>query len=279
MIVVVGSALGALAGALGWFALRGLLGAPAFARANHRGAAVPIAGGLVLVLALVVVAGAEALAVSVAGSGAGRRVVSGALVVATVTGLAVLGLVDDLAGSARDGRGFRGHLDALVRGRLTTGGLKLVGGGALAVAVCAPLSGGAGQLVVDALVVALAANAANLFDRAPGRTLKVAVAAFVVLAGATGLAEPLAGVAVVVGAAAALLPADLGERVMLGDTGANPLGGALGLGVVVSTPPGARVAVLVGLLALNAAGEVVSFSRIIDAVPLLRVLDRAGRRA
>jgi hypothetical protein len=30
--------------------------------------------------------------------------------------------------------------------------------------------------------------------------------------------------------------------------------------------------------ALNVAGELLSFSRVIDAVPALRALDRAGRR-
>nr|MBA3956205.1 EamA family transporter [Acidimicrobiia bacterium] len=88
----------------------------------------------------------------------------------------------------------------------------------------------------------------------------------------------LLGAAVVVGASLALLPADLRERLMLGDTGANALGGVLGLGVVLATAPGTRLAVMLALVGLNAAGEVVSFSRIIDAVAPLRALDRVGRR-
>jgi UDP-N-acetylmuramyl pentapeptide phosphotransferase/UDP-N-acetylglucosamine-1-phosphate transferase len=65
---------------------------------------------------------------------------------------------------------------------------------------------------------------------------------------------------------------------MLGDTGANALGGVLGLGVVVASAPGTRLGVMVALVGLNVAGEVVSFSRIIDAVAPLRALDGAGRR-
>jgi hypothetical protein len=143
------------------------------------------------------------------------------LTVTAVVGFALLGLVDDLAGSGLDGRGFRGHLRALASGRLTTGGMKLAGGVALGVVVCAPLGGRIGPLVVDAALVALAANVGNLFDRAPGRTTKVAILAALALALATGFDEELLGVAVVVGAALALLGADLGERLMLGDTGAN----------------------------------------------------------
>jgi UDP-N-acetylmuramyl pentapeptide phosphotransferase/UDP-N-acetylglucosamine-1-phosphate transferase len=84
-------------------------------------------------------------------------------------------------------------------------------------------------------------------------------------------------VAVVVGAALALLLDDLQERVMLGDTGANPLGAVLGLGVVAAASPTTRSVVAVVLLVANLLSELVSFSRIIDAVPPLRAMDRAGR--
>lgn len=269
--------LGTMTGWLSWRAVARLLDRPLFARVNHRGAAVPTAGGLVPAVASVLVAAGAAVVVPVSLREAHADPAGPVLVV--VLGLALLGLVDDLAGSGDDGRGFRGHLTALGRGRFTTGGLKLVGGGAVGLVACAPVSGGGpARLVADAALVALAANLGNLLDRAPGRTLKGSAAAFAVLVLATGVPAELAGVAVVVGAALALLPADLSERVMLGDTGANALGGVLGLGVVLAAGPGARLAVLAGLAALNVAGELVSFSRVIDAVPVLRAADRAGRR-
>jgi hypothetical protein len=64
---------------------------------------------------------------------------------------------------------------------------------------------------------------------------------------------------------------------MLGDAGANPLGAALGVGVVVSCNPTTRLVVLAGVAALNLLSEVVSFSRLIDRTPPLRFLDRLGR--
>ncbi len=278
MTTLVALGLGVVAGFVAWRALGDVLSAAAFARENHRGALVPTAGGLVLPVVVLAVTAGVALAEGTGWTGAGPGPARWAVVLA-VTGLALLGLVDDLAGSGADGRGFRGHLRALARGRLTTGGLKLVGGGALALAVCAPVSGGGvALLVVDASLVALAANLGNLFDRVPGRTLKISLVAFAGLALATGLAPELAGVAVAVGAALALTPADLGERVMLGDTGANALGGVLGLGVVLAAAPSTRVVVLVVVAGLNLAGELVSFTRVIDRLAFLRALDQAGRR-
>ncbi|MBW3548385.1 MAG: hypothetical protein KY452_09670 [Actinobacteria bacterium] len=276
MAVVGALVLGVSTGWLSWRALVRVLDRPSFARVNHRGRCVPTAGGLVPAVATMLLAagGVVVAPASLRDQYAGPA----AAVVVVVLGLALLGLVDDLAGSGEDGRGFRGHLAALRQGRLTTGGLKLVGGGAVSVVACAPISGGgAGRLLADAALVALAANLGNLLDRAPGRTLKVSGGAFATLALAAGLPAELAGVAAVLGAALALLPADLSERLMLGDTGANALGGALGVGVVLAAGPGARLAVLAGVASLNLAGELVSFSRVIDAVPVLRAADRAGR--
>jgi UDP-GlcNAc:undecaprenyl-phosphate/decaprenyl-phosphate GlcNAc-1-phosphate transferase len=81
-----------------------------------------------------------------------------------------------------------------------------------------------------------------------------------------------------VGAALALLPDDLGERAMLGDSGANALGGMLGAAAATALPRPARVAVLAAVTGLTAASEIVSFTRVIERTPLLRWLDMLGRR-
>jgi len=87
----------------------------------------------------------------------------------------------------------------------------------------------------------------------------------------------LVGVVAVVGACAGLLAFDLREQLMLGDAGANPLGAALGLGVVLSTGAVAQLAVLVVLVAANVAGERVSFHAVIRRTAPLRALDDLGR--
>ncbi|HEX2700173.1 MAG TPA: hypothetical protein VHM89_08235 [Acidimicrobiales bacterium] len=279
MTLAVAVVAGWLAARLLWTVLRPTLAQPLLLRRNWRDHDVPTAAGIVIALAVVVVEAGRALAGSAgigpAGVGPGR-----AAAAVLVVGMALVGLLDDLVGGD-DARGFRGHLTELVRGRLTTGGVKLFAGLAVAVVAVAVADGGdagSGRLVADAALVALTANMGNLLDRRPGRAAKAGLAAFATLAVATAGPTSLVGVAVVAGAVAALLLDDLREHLMLGDTGANVLGGAVGLGVVVACAPATRTSLLAVVVVLNAASEVISFGRVIDAVPPLRALDRWGRR-
>lgn len=273
-----GVLVGYLAARLVWMATGPSLAVPALARPNFRGRTVITAAGLVLPLTVVLVEAGRAVARSTGVEPAAGITLPRMLVMVAVAGFALLGVVDDLGGSGEH-RGFRGHLGALWRGRPTTGLIKLVGGAALAIVIVGPLAGDASRrLLADAALVALCANLANLLDRAPGRTIKATVAVFAVVAAATGGDRALMGVAVVVGAGLGLLLDDLHEHIMLGDAGANALGAALGLGLVLATAPTTRTMALVVVAGLNLVGEVVSFSRVIEAVPPLRALDRAGRR-
>jgi UDP-N-acetylmuramyl pentapeptide phosphotransferase/UDP-N-acetylglucosamine-1-phosphate transferase len=270
----------ALAGlAAGWVTrslLRPVFASPVLARKNYRGRDVVTAAGIVVpVAAILVEAGRTALATVDVGH---QVTPTRGLVLFAAAAFGLLGLLDDLVGSGH-ARGFRGHLGELAHGRLTTGGLKLVGGAAVALIIAGERNPHSfGRLLVDAALIALAANLANQFDRRPGRVTKVAVLAFVVLAVAASHRHELEGVAVVVGATAALLVDDLRERLMLGDVGANAVGACVGAGVVLACSFPVRVGVLVAVALLNVVGELSSFTRLIDAVPPLRALDRAGRR-
>lgn len=257
---------------------RGLLDAEVLRRVNHRGRAVPVAAGILIPVTLVVhEAVLRTLEISAVDPDP-AEVAGRSVVLVAALGFGLLGLFDDLAAEGAD-RGFRGHIGALMAGRLTTGGLKLLGGGLLALAIVASQAPTIGDAVLGAVVVALAANLGNLLDRAPGRTTKVALllgAILIVLAPATD--RPLLhGSALVLGAAAGLLPADLGERLMLGDTGANVIGAALGLGLVMTVGRIGQITALIVLLALNLLSERVSFSGVIERVGILRALDHLGR--
>ena len=243
-------------------------------RRNFAGREVSLAEGALVVL------GTTALAAR------GGRVPEAAL----LAGIGALGLVDDLVEPhlRRAGRpvskGLRGHLGALRTGRLTTGAAKALGiplaamGGALA----APTPRGGAMVLADAALIAGCANLANLLDLRPGRALKAVLPAAALLCLGTG-AEPrdrsgrgLARAAAVPGLLA--LPADLRERGMLGDAGANVLGAAVGAAATRRLSAPSRLTVLASVVALTLASERISFSAVIERTPALRALDRLGRR-
>lgn len=275
MTVLLGLAVGLLAVRFLLVAGRQIIQTPVLQRSNYRERTLPTAAGVFAVLAVLVVeAGRSTLGAFGIGDEPGADLARPLVLFATL-GFGLLGLVDDVLGSGGD-RGFRGHLRALTEGRVTTGLLKLVGGAAVAFVLVAQADTVSGKrLLSDAVLIALAANLANLLDRAPGRVIKFGLVAWVPIA----LVADDIGVAIapVIGAYLGLLREDLRERVMLGDTGANVLGAVLGLAVVLDVGRGSRNGVLAGLVVLNLAAEVVSYSRVIERVRPLRWFDRLGR--
>ena len=272
--------LGLLAGALAVLFLRvgapDLLSSPVLERENYRGHRLATAAGIFIVVAVLVVEAGRAVLGAIGLGDDPGLTVDRSLVLFAVFAFGLLGFVDDVLGDD-SARGFTGHVGALAQGRITTGFLKLFGGAGVAIVLVATPGFASGRrLIVDAVLIALAANLGNLLDRAPGRTLKCAAVAYVPLALLLGTGAAGVAIAPAMGAAFALLPDDLGERVMLGDTGANVVGAVLGLGVVLGRGETTRVTALVVLVVLTVVAEVSSFSRIIDRVPPLRWLDRLG---
>ncbi|WP_236700310.1 hypothetical protein [Allosalinactinospora lopnorensis] len=193
--------------------------------------------------------------------------------VVAALGATAFGGYDDLSGTGAS-RGFRGHLGALARGEITTGAIKIAGIGATGLVAAALLDRRPADTAINGALIAGTANLLNLLDLRPGRAAKAGL-----LAGAPALTGPASGIAgSVVGATAALLPEDLGERAMLGDAGANVLGAVLGVTAAASLPRPARAGILGGVIGLTLASEFISFTRVIDRVPPLRRLDELGRR-
>jgi UDP-GlcNAc:undecaprenyl-phosphate/decaprenyl-phosphate GlcNAc-1-phosphate transferase len=278
VLIVLGAVVGLLTVRLLVVCGRDVLEAPALQRRNFRDRPLPTAAGLLVVLAVLIVeAGRDTLGAFGLGDEPGRNIAR-PLVLFACLGFGLLGLIDDLIGTGGD-RGFRGHLRAITQGRATTGAIKIFGGAAVALVLASNVSFVSGRrLLTDAVLIALAANLGNLLDRAPGRTIKFGLVAYVPIAIAIGTAPIGVAVAPVMGASLGLLPDDLRERLMLGDTGANVIGAVLGLAVVLGSRDSIRLVVMLVLLGFNVAAELVSFSRVIDAVPPLRWFDRLGSR-
>ena len=266
---------------------------------NYRGRPVFLGLGIVWVLW----AGA-ALVIGLSATASGDAQLLPLLTLAGPLALAafVFGLIDDALGTGAD-RGFRGHIKAALRGRLTTGGLKVLGVSAASYAAALVVVEAAGWAVGGAwtsalmalpagAAIALTANFVNLTDLRPGRALKVysvlvTVGAVLLVLGARQLwaddiaravSEIVALVILLAAPVVAVWKYDAGELGMLGDSGANPAGAVAGLVFVLALPFWAVLVYLAAVFALNLASEKVSFSRAIESNRFLHRLDMLGRR-
>jgi UDP-GlcNAc:undecaprenyl-phosphate/decaprenyl-phosphate GlcNAc-1-phosphate transferase len=259
-----------------------------FVRENYRGLAVAFPAGIAAVAAALVTLGPLALIDELSDADLFTAGVDTA--VTYVVGVALLGLVDDFVGSgvlmAREGsartaaprpRGWRGHAQATAAGGFSTGTLKAAGSLGVALFVLRGQGLTAAEYLLAVALLVLATNLFNLLDLRPGRSAK---ALFLLGAGltigATDL-DPFWALGVFVGPVLVLLPLELRERAMLGDTGSNVVGAVAGLWLVFTLSTLAQ-AIALGLIAMATVyGEFRSISELIEKTPILRQLDSLGR--
>lgn len=278
----------AVAGLIGYTATKAILSSklrahPSVVRTNHAGHDVSLIEGPAVTVGLV--AGSFLIE--------DPRQRAATLLVTTVAG--GLGAVDDFLDSG-DSKGLRGHLSALAHGQITTGAIKVIGIPLAAVGSGAILRTGtpkhglfaftrtddqgcwfstAVDIVVTGGVIAGTANLFNLFDLRPGRALK---AGLLTLSFTDHVRRvSWAPSAAIVGSSAAAWTDDLDGEVMLGDTGANALGAAIGTILAETASPKQRGVILAVLAGLTLASEKVSFTTVIESTPGLREIDAFGR--
>lgn len=191
--------------------------------------------------------------------------------------MALAGLLDDLFPDPRGVHGFAGHLGALfLHARVTRGGLKAVVGGLIALWAGFHVAGrNWGDGILNALIIALAANCLNLLDVRPGRAIK-----WWGLAAVVPLLHPDTMPLVAPLAIAALIycPLDFRRLAMLGDAGVLPLGASVGFAWCVLIPDVAlgtwiRLLLAALLAAANLFAEFSSFSRVIRGNRVLEYCD------
>jgi UDP-GlcNAc:undecaprenyl-phosphate GlcNAc-1-phosphate transferase len=201
--------------------------------------------------------------------------------VLSVLGFAVLGLIDDIWGS-RDVGGFKGHFQSLiVKRRITTGLLKAVGGGGLALVSGYELSLDMRSVhgyqpiylltCVYGLLIALLANSLNLIDVRPGRTLSTAIILSLAIIGTEfgRFASPFLLVAFI-----PIYIYDRAGKIMLGDCGSNAIGAAIGVAYILALPFWGVCIGVVLLAAFNIWCEKHSVNKLIEDTPWLRSIDR-----
>jgi len=230
-------------------------------RRNYRGETIPTGGGLLFCSVVLVefVRGLNPLDL---------------LLFFPIFGFGLLGLIDDVWGSA-EVKGVRGHLLALLRRRVTSGSVKLIGGILLSWWLCGLISPGLLQ-PISTLLIALSANTLNLLDLRPLRALKGFWLGLALVPGIGHWMAVSSALAFLVGLTVPFARQEARRNLMLGDTGANLLGGLLGTIAVLQSPWYAQVGVVLVLGAFHFWAERNSLTKWIEARPWARWLDRLG---
>lgn len=243
-----------------------------FIRPNFRGEYIPLGIGVVFYIASAFVITLGRLIDMVGNEAYVFLFAAGAM--------ALFGLIDDIFGT-RQASGLAGHFKKLVYQReFTTGALKAIAGGTLALVVSVELNetGNLIDYILDALVIALSTNLVNLLDLRPGRAGKgFFMIAFFIMVIAGGR-ENLLFIAIFSGTLIAFLPLDLRARAMMGDAGSNTLGFVLGYTAVSSLDLTAKVIYLLILAGVHVITERFSLTRIIEKNRVLNYIDLIGRK-
>lgn len=268
LIQVIPLFLGALAEGAVLFLLLNMLKETGATGKNFQGIDIPVSAGISFPMSLIIVAVFYELL--------GWYEDAYLLFIFGLVAISFLGFIDDRLGR-RDTLGFKGHFGALFKGRLTTGGLKALGGGVISLFLALSLSKSWYDIIVNTLIIALFTNLLNLLDLRPGRAIKgFLIFGAVILALArfntnSWLFLPLLGAVVV------YFPVDLKAKAMMGDAGSNVLGLALGYWCVLSLEFPYRIGVLAFLLAVHVYTEKYSLTETIENNQVLKWLDDLGR--
>jgi UDP-N-acetylmuramyl pentapeptide phosphotransferase/UDP-N-acetylglucosamine-1-phosphate transferase len=199
---------------------------------------------------------------------------------AYLLGIAMLGLLDDMLGRGHAGdtaRGWRGHARAVLSGRLSTGAIKAAGAFGLAAFAVSGLGREWPGYLADLALLLLTTNLFNLLDLRPGRSAKALLILGAALSVGAWSPDGLWTVGLFLGPVLVLLPFDLRERGMLGDTGSNAIGAVAGLWLVATLSTTGQAIALAVMAVVTVYGEFRSISALIERTPGLRQLDSLGR--
>jgi len=238
-------------------------------RPNYQGKDIPVSAGITFIFTFLIIMAGYKLLLPVFEP-------QFYLLALGLTAIGFLGFLDDMLGGS-DRRGFKGHFGALMKGRLTTGGLKALGGGFIAFLMALFIGGSAGEIVLNTFIIALFTNLLNLLDLRPGRAIKGFLLFLIIIVLMAGGKVDLLLIAPLLGAVLYYFYFDLKALAMMGDAGSNVLGLLLGYLAAAFLPMTFRIGVLLFLIAIHLFTEKYSISSTIERVGVLKFFDQLGR--
>jgi hypothetical protein len=194
-----------------------------------------------------------------------------------VCAIGFAGLLDDLIGN-KQVKGLKNHIEAFMKGELTTGFVKAFIGFISSIVISYGISKNIVDFLLNIFNIALFTNALNLMDLRPGRCIKAFLAiGFIIFI--SNLREVLFLLPLIIMITTSLiyLKYDLKEVCMLGDTGSNILGITLGYFSAITFDISGKAIIFLALFIMNAAAERLSITKLIANNRFLNYLDNLGR--
>lgn len=189
----------------------------------------------------------------------------------------LVGMLDDLVGE-KEIKGFKGHISALMKFKLTTGGLKLLVGGASAFILSLTIYRNFFDFIINILLIALFTNLVNLFDLRPGRACKIFILISIVLILSAAVSKYNYILLSLLCLVLIYMPYDLKAKAMMGDTGSNVLGMTLGVFCAGTQTFSIKILYLFLLIILHIISEFYSITKIIEKNRFLCYIDKLGRK-
>lgn len=191
--------------------------------------------------------------------------------------ITIIGTYDDLFGEKKI-KGLKGHIKAFFNYKITSGFLKAVTGGLVALFLGFYLGKNIINSLIHFLLILLMINALNLFDLRPGRAAKVFFLLFFVLSISTAFLAESNPALIVIGIMIIVFFQDVHAKIMIGDSGANLLGLHLGIWYSLYLPVQLQLVLIIMLAYLHYYAERKSLSYFIEKNKLLKKIDLLGQK-
>ncbi|WP_202076748.1 hypothetical protein [Caldalkalibacillus salinus] len=190
----------------------------------------------------------------------------------------LIGWIDDHYGEERV-KGLKGHFFYLLKqGKLSTGLLKALMGIALSFFVATLYSEALATVLFYTLLLSTSIHVSNLLDVRPGRSIKAFWIVCLFTISSLYAEHRLAILFPFLLSTFFLFEYDRRRKAMLGDTGANVLGGLAGVFLIQTHNLGLQMGSVMLFLFLSLFAERRSMTSYIEKTPWLSRLDRWGTR-
>ena len=191
--------------------------------------------------------------------------------------MTLIGIIDDVLGQ-KNFQGFKGHIKALIcEHKLTTGFLKMTFSFIMVFYLFFEWYSDLSAALIATFLALLGANFINLLDVRPGRALKVVFFLSVIIFLLFQNDSLLLLLPIIIMVLFSL-PVDLKSQGMMGDVGANILGGVLALILIINVSEFIQLIILLGLIIINLSAEFYSFTEYIAGNKVLSFIDELGKR-